>query len=130
VDGKDTFVAQKLLIAKLREAQAFAKLIVTSFSIYVLISGGLLKFAVEAHGTPQRIAFILGGMLTSGTYITACVYIFLIRRAFCRDAATLNQSLGQSLIVEQFLVIKYIGTAAGMFSVLAFTGWVCLLFAN
>ena len=120
----------KLLTAKLSEAQDFTRLFLTSFSIYVVISGALLKFAIEAQIPLQKTALTAMGLLTSATYLTACLLVAFVRRAFCQDVGKLNQCLGQPLISEQFLAIKYASIAAGLFTTLAFLGWIYLLFHN
>ena len=122
---------RELLSQKLQEVRAYATIAVTAFTVYMAISGVLLKFSLD--GTQpgnDRHVLIAAGVMTSAVYLSVCFSYCHVRKSLVRDITHLNLQLGAPLISTQVIGLTYIALSSGTFTALALLGWLYLWFSS
>jgi len=131
-DVTDETAQPELQILKLKfeEGKSYATIFVTTFTVYLAINAGLLKYSFEPNVVPTTPLFLsIVGIATSALYVAVSIFKRSIWHNLASDIDSLNERLGRPLISKQFLILRYMSISTGAFSSFAFVGWI-ILFAR
>lgn len=126
ISGSDI---SNLITAKLSEGQTLAALYVTAFTVYMTISGALLKFTIDAinNGDAKiKQLLTLVGCVTSAVYLAACIFQWIAGQQLSADIEHLNTQIGNPLGARQVLFLLFISITSGAFTIFALIGWFLL----
>jgi len=120
----------ELLKCKLAEARDLLPRYLQTFTIYVAIHGGLLKFALDVNATPElRVGLsILGIILVFMGALVSLRWGHEMRRSLQRDIASLCERLGVERMESDGLSLRYTAMGVSVFNVLALVGWLFVIF--
>src|SRR5437763_5718392 len=106
-----------ILKLKFEEGKSYATIFVTTFTVYLAINAGLLKYSFEPNVVATVPIFLsIVGVATSALYVAVSVFKRSIWHNLARDIDGLNQRLGQPLLSKQFLILRYMSISTGAFS--------------
>lgn len=128
VRGTMPDVELELLKLKSEEAAALANNAVRTISIYLAVTGGLLKFAFDTNATPQlRIALSVMGIVTSALLILAGYFGERHRRCLRQELNSLRVSLLKGASDERVLGVRHFVIGAFGLGFPALIGWITLI---
>ncbi len=121
----------ELLKLKSSEAGTFMTNILKVETLYLAITGALLKFALDLNATPAlRAALSWLGLTLAGFLWLAAWFAELYRRTLRRDFTLIHEKLGLSGVAPDFeagIRLGVIGIAATNMAIIG--GWIYLLAA-
>lgn len=118
----------EVLKQKSQEAVALQGHYIQSYTVYLAITAGLLKFALDQNSTPDlRRAMVLLGLLVSVAGLVVCFLGEQLRRALDADLTLLLAQIGLPSLKSSLLSLKYTVIAAVLFVVIVMAGWLYLL---
>ena len=95
-----------ILTQKIAEGQTLATLYITAFTVYLTISGALLKFTFDALKEDRKqiqLALSYIGAGTSIIYVLACLLMYIVSYFLSNDIYALNKQLEEPLVSPQML---------------------------
>jgi hypothetical protein len=120
----------ELLRQKTDESATLLGHYIRSYTVYLAVTGALVKFAFDANSTPQlRRAMIILGFLISAAGLLVCVFGESVRRTLAADLRMLRQRAGLPELASDLLAIKYTVITGVVFIIIATLGWLFLLVA-
>ena len=121
---------RELFKEKLTEGRSTTTIIVTSFSVFLAVSSALLKFSLDSKlDKSKAIVMIIAGLFTSAIFLTACVFMWFIRKSLLRDIKIINRMTdAQYPPTElQLTPLKFVSITVALWTFLALTGWSVML---
>jgi hypothetical protein len=117
-----------LLNAKNEEARELTSYCIRGFVLYVVIVGGLAKFALDTSATTElRVALSVFGTAVAILGLLCCVFAERVRRAIERDLRQVTDELAVPTLTSGLLPTRYIGIVGTVFAGLTFFGWIYVL---
>ena len=118
----------ELLRQKTDEANALLGHYIRSYTVYLAVTGALVKFALDENSNAElQRAMSLLGLLTSAAGLLVCIFGERLRRALVSDLQTLRDRAGLPMLSSDILAIKYTVITGVVFIVIVTMGWVYLL---
>lgn len=123
-----TAVQMDVLKEKAGEIRDTLSAYIKGVTMYIVISGGLLKFALDQNSTPElRKALSLFGILVSFIGFGTCILSVRYQRAAARDLQRLSESCGLDAFSSNLLPFRYMTWLLWGFVGGVTGGWVYLL---
>ena len=117
-----------MLKQKTDEATQLQGHYIRAFTVYLAITGGLLKFALDQNATPQlKSAMGLLGLLISCSGLLACLFGERLRRTMESDISLLSTDLGLPQLTSNLLSLKYTVRTAFVFVLIVVVSWLYVL---
>ena len=104
---------------------------IRAYTVYLAITAGLVKFALDQNSTPdltRAMAFL--GLLISAAGLVVCILGELLRRALDADLALLRTEVGLPALKSSLLSLRYTVIAGVLFIAIVVAGWIYLLLAG
>lgn len=125
----DKDVLLEILKQKLEEAKGLLSHYIRAYAIYLAITGGLLKFSLDANSTPQlTIALAWLGIACSVVAFVVCILGEKLRRSIQQDLSQPYSLLKVPVLPDNLDSIKYTTIIGFVFNFLCMGAWVYLLF--
>jgi len=119
---------EEILKIKMQNLSDLLPQYIGSFAIYITITGGLLKFALDTATLPeQRRALIIFGVALSFLGLLTCAFGWLLQRSIMRDIKGLNSRLGLPTMISSFLPLVFATALVSIFVTFCLAGWFYLL---
>ena len=119
-----------ILTQKIAEGQTLATLYITAFTVYMTISGALLKFTFDALKEDRKeiqSALSSIGAVISIIYVLACILMYIVSHFLSNDIYALNKQLEEPLVSPQMLFLKFTTIVTGVFTSFAIYGWIFVI---
>lgn len=126
--GKDFTTNLELLKLKSKEAELFTSNIVRTIALFLAVTGGLLKFALDRNATENlRMALSVMGLVTSLLVLLACYLGERYRRSLKEELNSLKLALRRDASAERLTGIFNLVVGAVGLAVTALMGWIFLI---
>lgn len=118
-----------ILTQKIAEGQTLATLYITAFTVYMPISGALLKFTFDALKEDRKQIQLALSYYRSRyiIYALACVLMYIVSYFLSNDIYALNKQPEEPLVSPQMLFLKFTTIVTGVFTFFALYGWIFVI---
>lgn len=124
---KDRILGELLKI-KMNEINSMLPQYIASFAIYITITGGLLKFALDAAAPlEQRHALTAFGVALSGLGLVTCLLGAILRSRLVMEIRDISVKLDLPVLTSSFMPLLFATILMTVFISLCLAGWICLL---